>query len=269
MLALNFGEVPVPPPPPEVHWADGVFAGLDFEATGPDPMCARPVSAAFAIVGSDGVAKASWSEIIDCGVDVPEDAAAVHGITTERVRAEGHPVAAVMETLFEWLTLCVERRYPVVIMNASFDLPLFELERRRCNLSASLTAGAPRTFPQFNLLDPRVLDKQWWKYRRGGRKLSDLCATYGVALGQAHDALADVLMAIEVTRKLVNTDPQIDRGMIAKPRHPRAYPLWELQGLQHVWYAEQRDSLNSYWAGKGDPRVARGEWPWGELEACA
>ena len=48
------------------------------------------------------------------------------------------------------------------------------------------------------VLDPRVLDKHIDPYRRGGRKLTDLCAHYKVALDGAHSADADAIAACRV-----------------------------------------------------------------------
>src|SRR5437588_459876 len=52
------------------------------------------------------------------------------------------------------------------------------------------------------VLDPRVLDKHADRYRRGHRTLTDLCAHYGVALTAAHDAAADAVASLAVTRAI-------------------------------------------------------------------
>ncbi len=74
-------------------WTEGEVLGLDFETTGVDRFTDVPVSYALVSV-LDGVAVRSWSGLIDPGREIPSDATAVHGITTERARAEGMPLDA-------------------------------------------------------------------------------------------------------------------------------------------------------------------------------
>ena len=68
-------------------WADrlGVF---DLETTGVDVEMARIVTACIAVLDADGAVVQRWDWLADPGVEIPEAASAVHGITTERARAE-------------------------------------------------------------------------------------------------------------------------------------------------------------------------------------
>ena len=72
-------------------WTSGEVLGLDFETTGIDRFNDVPVSYALVSV-VDGVLVRSWSGLIDPGREIPADATEVHGITTERARAEGMPL---------------------------------------------------------------------------------------------------------------------------------------------------------------------------------
>ena len=58
---------------------------------GVDRFSDVPVSYALVSV-VDGVAVRSWSGLIDPGREIPADATEVHGITSERARAEGMPL---------------------------------------------------------------------------------------------------------------------------------------------------------------------------------
>ena len=72
-------------------WATGEVLGLDFETTGIDRFNDVPVS--YALVSVDrGILVRSWSGVIDPGREIPVEATAVHGISTEQARDEGMPL---------------------------------------------------------------------------------------------------------------------------------------------------------------------------------
>lgn len=72
-------------------WATGEVLGLDFETTGIDRFNDVPVS--YALVSVDhGIVVRSWSGVIDPGREIPVEATAVHGISTEQARDEGMPL---------------------------------------------------------------------------------------------------------------------------------------------------------------------------------
>ena len=76
-------------------WFDtlGVF---DLETTGIDVETSRVVSAAIGVLGESGNLVEQWNWLADPGVEIPEQASAVHGITTARARAEGRPAKEVI-----------------------------------------------------------------------------------------------------------------------------------------------------------------------------
>ncbi len=82
-------------------WPLGPLLGFDTETTGVDPSGDRLVTAALvwrAEPQADGVRPQSVTTwLADPGVEIPEAAAAVHGVTTERARAEGRPVTEALE----------------------------------------------------------------------------------------------------------------------------------------------------------------------------
>ena len=49
------------------------------------------VTASLVVVDPHGTLAANYEWLVDPGVEIPEEAAAVHGVTTERARAEGLP----------------------------------------------------------------------------------------------------------------------------------------------------------------------------------
>lgn len=215
---------------------------MDFETTGVDPLVCRPVSVAFVLFDSANAVepRSFFNRVIDCGVEVPEGAANVHGLTTERVRLEGCDPKHALGAIAFALDTCAEEGVPVVIMNARFDWTLLTAEAERHGLPAP---------PDVCLIDPLIIDQKFDKYRRGGRKLADLCRTYGLPpLDDAHDAMADARAAIGVTRAMAR-------------KYLSTVPLRDMAMLQTEWFETFRVSRNSYWKSVGDERFMEPGWP--------
>ena len=79
-------------------WSEVVWAALDTETTGVDVETDRIVTAC---VGIGDPKLGTWHPrewLINPGVPIPDEAAAIHGVTTEKARAEGvDPVVALAE----------------------------------------------------------------------------------------------------------------------------------------------------------------------------
>ncbi|WP_369778871.1 3'-5' exonuclease [Streptomyces sp. R33] len=223
-----------------MSWHLGRMCGFDLETTGIDVEQDRIVTACVVQCGGgQPTDSASW--LADPGIDIPQQAADVHGITTERARAEGKPAAEVVSDVLAALGQVIAAGVPVVAMNAAYDLTLLDREARRYGLPP-LPAGP--------VIDPYVLDRHIDRYRKGGRKLVDLCAHYGVPIGDAHTADADAIAACRVAWRIGSTRPDM-----------AALPLATLHGQQAAWAAEQAASLQEYFRRKDPNAVVRGEWP--------
>ncbi|MFE5771411.1 3'-5' exonuclease [Streptomyces sp. NPDC056485] len=230
-------------------WHTGRLTGFDLETTGVDVEEDRVVTACVVHCGG-GEDTQSRMWLADPGVEIPEGAAKVHGINTEQARAEGAPAATVVAEIVTELAEAVNGGQPLVIMNAAYDLTLLDREARR----HGITPLAELVGDRLLVLDPRVLDKQVDKFRRGGRKLEDLCRTYRVALDGAHSADADALAACRVVWRMGQSFPDMTRATPA-----------ELHALQTGWAREQAESLASYFRrtpGKESwADGVRTEWP--------
>ena len=219
----------------------GVF---DLETTGVDVDTSRIVSACVAVLDGEGAVVDRWDWLADPGIDIPDGAAAIHGITTERARAEGRAATIVIAEITQTLRTLIALEIPIVVYNAPYDLTLLDRECRRHRL-----AVLSRTFP---VIDPLVLDKAVDRYRKGKRTLEVTAERYGVALDDAHDAGSDAIAAGRVALSLARAYPeQLDR------------PAAELHELQVGWYADQAASFERYMrTSKGDASfVAEREWP--------
>lgn len=230
-------------------WHLGRMAAFDLETTAPDPETARTVTACVALVGG-GQPSEPHAWLADPGVEIPEEAAAVHGVSTEQARAEGRPAAEVVAGITATLADALADGTPVVAMNARYDLTVLDRECRRYGIP-TLTDRCATVGP---VIDPLVLDKQVDRYRRGSRTLSALCAHYGVPLDAAHDSAADAVAAAQVAWRIGATVPEL-----------AAMSLAELHQAQVTWAREQADGLAAYFRrtpGKAHlAETVRGQWP--------
>jgi DNA polymerase-3 subunit epsilon len=222
----------------------GTLATFDLETTGVDVETSRIVSACIAIVDASGVVVSRWDWLADPGVDIPEGAAAIHGISTERARSEGRQAAIVVAEIAQTLKATCALGIPLVVYNAPYDLSLLDRECRRYSINGLVE-------PYF-VIDPLVIDKAVDRYRRGKRTLEVTSGLYGVALDDAHDAGSDAIAAARVAQAL-----------LAKFTEELSIPFSELHDRQRQWYSDQAVSFQEYMrSSKGDHSfVANGEWP--------
>ena len=229
-------------------WYLNRLAGFDLETTGVDVETDRIVTACVVQCGGKQPTQ-SFNWMADPGIEIPEGAARVHGITTERARAEGRPTAEVVEQLVAALAECVLAGQPIVAMNASFDLTILDREARRHGVQP-LTNMVGR---DLRVIDPRVLDKQVSR-RKGSRTLSDLCEHYSVKLDGAHSADADAIAACRVAWRLGSTVPQLGE-MSIDDLHQAQIKWAEAQGRSLAAYFRRTPGKEAWADG------VRTEWP--------
>ena len=230
-----------------MSWHTGRLCGFDLETTGVDVETDRIVTACVVQCGGNApVQSATW--LADPGIEIPEEAAKVHGITTEQARAEGRPAVEVVEQVTAALAQISRDGIPIVAMNAAFDLTMLDREAIRYGLPQLFGICEPL------VIDPRVLDKKVDRYRRGGRTLTDLCSTYRVKLDGAHTADADAIAACRVAWRIAQQHPSIE-----------ATALEDLHEQQVGWAREQAEGLADYFRrtpGKESwADGVRTEWP--------
>jgi DNA polymerase III epsilon subunit-like protein len=155
-------------------WADGRLLAFDVETTSVDVETARIVQAAQVYVGG-GQPTDSTVLWINPGVPIPEEATAVHGITAGTLNLHGAMDApAAMDELAHMIDLAISDSVPIVAYNARYDLTILDRELRRHGLVV------PR-WEDARVVDPHVIDKWLHRFRRGSRKLVDVCEHYGVS----------------------------------------------------------------------------------------
>ncbi|GAA2979531.1 3'-5' exonuclease [Streptomyces fulvorobeus] len=231
-----------------MHWFEGPLAAFDTETTGVDVEEDRIVSAALVVQDTAGGRTRVTRWLVNPGVPVPAGATEIHGLTDDHLQRRGRWPAPVVEEIARALAEQCATGRPLVVMNAPFDLTLLdrELRRHRASSLSRYLQNSPLC-----VLDPRVLDKHLDRYRKGRRTLSDLCALYGVALEEAHDAAADAAASMELVRAV---------GRRFSGRLEQLTPA-ELHTLQAVWHAAQARGLTAWFARSGTPEVVDPAWP--------
>ena len=236
-------------------WIDGPLLGFDTETTGVNPFRDRIVTAALVGRGQHGTEERTW--LIDPGVEIPEQAAAIHGISTEHAREHGMAPRKALAQLSAELVAAFSRNIPVVAYNAAFDLTIIERELERHQLP---TIGERLGRPLAPVLDPLVLDRGLDRYRKGKRKLVDLCGHYGVQeSGALHTADVDVAATLDVLAAQAKVHPHlIERSLV---------DLHEWQSSKHREWAT---GFNEWRSRQGlDGPGAGLEWPLHTVEEVA
>lgn len=249
-------------------WDRMPMMALDFESTGVDPFDARMVTAALVIVEPDKRPR-TISYVVDPGMEIPEEAAAVHGYTREKAIANAsHTVDQALFEIVGRVALWLEHGKPLVVFNAAYDVTLLEAECRRNDIEGLIARRSTisRISP---VIDPMVLDKAADPYRKGvcaedrknpcqcgaaDKKLTSLCLHYGVRHVGAHDAAGDALAACRLWPRIIGRHPATFRG----------FTLGALHQAQIGWRRKQQTSLAQYFHRQGDHEAAvscNPEWP--------
>ncbi|MDI9886676.1 exonuclease domain-containing protein [Streptomyces sp. HNM0645] len=231
-----------------MSWITGPLAAFDLETTGTDVETDRVVTAAVVRLEPGGDVSEERTWLLDPGVVIPEQASAIHGVSTAHAREHGVPAASAIEDIAEAVAGVLRSGIPLVVMNARYDLSLLDRECRRYGLESVTERLGTAPVP---VVDPLVIDKHVDKYRKGKRALHALCAHYGVPLEDAHDARADAVAAARVVRRMGERHRPVGR-----------MPLTALHELQVRAAAAQSASLQEYLRRTTNPTaVVESAWP--------
>jgi DNA polymerase-3 subunit epsilon len=230
----------------------GVF---DTETDSPDPQECRLITAFIGIMDTatgELVERYSW--LLNQPTVIPQGAIDVHGITNEKMRSEGTDPARGIFDIIQRLDIIDRQGYPIVIMNAPFDLTLVDREQGRYwpEMKRYIT---PDDLSHHMVFDPMVLDRAVDQYRAGSRKLVDLARAYGVPVEtNAHDAEADCRMAGRIAIAMMNgklpTDPKSGKPRQVNWSRIRSFTLAELHAQTIPTKKRLTGELIDYWMNK-------------------
>ena len=221
-------------------WTQSRLVGFDLETTGVEPATARIVTAAFV---ESATQVRTW--LADPGIEIPESARAVHGITTEFAQANGATAAQVVAELCAEFAALREEGAVVVGHNVVYDLSVMSAEVARHRPDIDFPSIIP------TIIDTFVVDKHIDAYRKGKRTLIETAKTYRIELLDAHDAAADALAALDISRALAEKSTEIS-----------AMSNDEIMAAQADWKRTQAAGLQAWLRKKGNAEaVVDGSWP--------
>lgn len=176
-------------------------AVLDFESTGTDPQTCHPVQVAVATIDAlgDSEPTLALSTLIRPPVSIPPESTEVHGITDRDVAS-----APTLDDVLPDLLAAIEGR-ALAAYNLPFDWTILRRAIESSPIARKLGAVSPLPW---GCIDPLVMAKEIDKYERG-KKLVQVAGRRGLALPNAHDAGADVLMTARLLPVLLR---ELGRG---------------------------------------------------------
>ncbi|WP_066529170.1 3'-5' exonuclease [Corynebacterium bouchesdurhonense] len=209
---------------------------FDLETTSANALEARIVTSA--LVRIDGKDVTAKETLADPGVEIPEEAASVHGITTEKARAEGRDHVEVLRETVAAIKQAWEDGLTLVVFNAPYDLTILR------RLTGDFTITGP-------VYDPLLIDRAKDRYRKGRRNLTALSEFYGVRLDNAHEATSDAMAAARIAWKQVRRWPEL-----------ADMSTGDLMEYQAVEYYHLQDNLRKYFESQGrNTKGFSSSWP--------
>lgn len=221
---------------------------FDTETTGTDPKKDRIVTAFVGLYDSevDGfVCSRDW---LIAPVDVPlsEEASRVNGITNEFALENGSDPSTSIREIASLIQVMMDEgdtSIPICAYNAVFDLTLLYSELGRY--------GDKQWMPSpLNVVDPLVIDRKKDRYRKGGKKLTQVAPVYGVPVEEdAHVAEADCLMAARIA------NAQMEKFGLSDLTPE------DLTALQAIWHAEWAEGFEKFLRSKGSVETISRDFP--------
>jgi DNA polymerase III epsilon subunit-like protein len=172
-------------------WYEEPWLLLDTETTGLDSHD-RIIQLGLARF-DQGKVVATWGSLVWAGVEIPEQATAIHGIRTVDI-ANAPPWTAVLPKVIE-----MSRGAHPAAYNEMFDKRMFASEMARLKVEVQ-DLPLPIFHPHHRWIDPLVWTRSIDRFVKGtGRhKLFKVCERRGIPLPNAHDAVADAVAAGQV-----------------------------------------------------------------------
>lgn len=224
------------------------FLSVDTETTGKDSGTARIVSVSMVVDYPAGGPEAVIKEwLVNPGVDIPQEATDVHGITNEMVRENGLDPKVALQEVANALMKWESQGLPTVIFNSQYDATVFlkEFERHGVHFTGTFN----------RVVDPYVLDKHF-SFRKGKRTLVAMAEFYGIPFEDAHNSTADSVASAKVLRAIVE-------------KYDITHTPEELFDFQVTAKRKQSLSLQSYFRKTNPETIVYTGWPYRTDESDA
>ena len=218
-----------------MDWKDATVFVFDTETTGTNVNKDRIVElgAAYFVGGEPGN---THRMRINPGQPIPAEATRIHGISDDDVR-DKPTFEVIAERFVDHLTgkICGDEQLVLVGYNgAGFDAPIVNKELERAEQSHRIEPS--------RVLDVLVFVR--WHHRgKRGRKLTDMCSFYDVALVDAHSALADAYSTGQLLFKMIEAERIPDTVEAAYEEQARLSTLIDAEWAQwSYWLFRDRES---------------------------
>lgn len=226
--STNFSEIPVG------QWHKKKTIVFDLETTGPDAHTARIVTASVLEIYGDPddpqkIVTREWT--VDPEIEIPDGAARIHGVTTERAQAEGIDSATAVREINAILARETAQGNPTLAFNGAYDFTVLEQETTRLGQT-------PLEEKEILLIDPLVLDREH-RFGKGKRNLESLSEIYELGEFDAHNSSADCLITAQLAKKQAEKYEQLQVA-------PET-----LTSLQRRWKKRWADNFNTWLESKG------------------
>ena len=239
----------VPPPRPA---GTGQRVAFDLETTGIDPFRDVPVSYALVVHGAGAGTGRNGPTVdaglIDPGVPIPAESTEIHHISDDMV--VGAPdLRTATEHVASVLVGTWGAGGAVVGMNVSYDLTLLDSVLGRLGLD-TLEDRAPGLGPVYDVL---VIDRTFDRFRKGKRRLVDLCRHYGVDLDEdaAHDAAVDCVATLDLLDAMLERYPEL-----------AALAADAVSDRMRAWYRTWLGSFSDHRRRNGYEPIDDGQFDW-------
>jgi len=194
-------------------WRELPLAVIDTETTGKDPARGDRIVEIAVVHFDGGEVSGRHAMLVNPGIPIPAEAAAVHGISDDKVKGEPRfekVAARVLELL--------RGRVPMAY-NAGFDRSFLYAEMRRAGVLPTRTRESPPALRVgVDWVDPLVWARAVQTNVKGF-KLVEVAARVGVDLTNAHRATDDAEAAGRVLLALLAGERELSyRELIARQR---------------------------------------------------
>lgn len=212
---------------------DTTFVCLDCEATGLNTATDRIIEVAVATFTLDGI-QSSFESLIDPECPIPEASIAIHHITQDMVL--GKP--KIEDVLSEILLLA--GNHPIIGHGINFDIDLIDIAAKKANVSCQIKKNLA-----FDTLRLARLYGQ-----SPTNSLQQLRMHFNIAEEGAHRAMSDVIVNIQVFKKLASHFKTVKQlvDALSKPIIMKNMPLGKHKGrpmkeipLDYLLWAARQD----------------------------